>query len=143
MRVGVEQRHGDRLRAGERDLLHERARAGAIERPLGSLGAGALGRGEAKLRGHERRWAGGAQVVELGAVLARELDHVGEALCGDQGGAGGAILEQRVRGDGHAVGEALDHPRLRAGAREHQADRVEHADRLLGWGGGDLGGVQR
>ena len=45
------------------------------------------------------------EVVEGGAVLARELDQVAEALGRDERGARAAALEQRVGGDRHPVRE--------------------------------------
>ncbi len=141
--VGVQQRHGDGLGRGARELLDERARAasGSSARS-GPSGAHALGRGEAQLARHERRGRGVAQPVEVRPVLAAELDHVGEARGGDQRGARGAALEQRVGGDGHAVREALDvvcvaRRRGRAPARTASST----ADGLLGGRRGDLGGV--
>jgi hypothetical protein len=51
--------------------------------------------------------SGGGQVVELRPVLAADLDHVAEALGGDQRGARPGPLEQGVGGHRHAVGEGL------------------------------------
>src|SRR3712207_8585923 len=47
------------------------------------------------------------EVVEGGAVLARDLQHVPEALRRDQGHPRAAALEQGVRRDGHAVGQGI------------------------------------
>ena len=51
-------------------------------------------------------------LYRCGPRLASELDHVGEAVGRDQRGARRAALQQRVRRDGHPVGEALDLARL-------------------------------
>jgi hypothetical protein len=44
-------------------------------------------------------------VVEAEAILARDVEEVGEAAGRDERGAGAAALEQRVGADGHPVGE--------------------------------------
>ena len=46
--------------------------------------------------------------VQVGAVLAPQLEHVAEALGGDQAGACAGALQERVRAHGHAVAEARD-----------------------------------
>ncbi len=139
--VGVQQRHGDRFGLGVGDALHERARGVGVELAQRAVRSHALGRGEAQLGGDERHGRRVAQAVEMRARLARELDHVGEAVGGDERRARGAPLQQRVGGDGHAVREALHVGGLRAGARQHEAHGVEHGARLIAGRGGDLGGV--
>ena len=83
------------------------AAASAVELAQRAVRGHPLGCAEAQLVGHERGRPRRAQPVELGAVLAPERDDVGEALGGDERGPGAAPLEQRVGGDGHAVGERL------------------------------------
>jgi hypothetical protein len=117
------------------------ARGVGVERAQRAVGPGALWHGEAQLGGHERRGGGLAQAVEVRPVLAGELDDVCEAVGGEQRGARGGALEQRVGGDGHAVGEARDVTRVRDAVREHLAHGVEHGEGLIGGRGGDLGGV--
>ena len=61
--------------------------------------------GEAQPARDEGRRAVLGQVVEGGAVLAGYLQHVPEALGGDEGRAGAAALQQGVGRHGHPVGE--------------------------------------
>ncbi len=141
MRVGMQQRDGDGLGLGCGNLAHERARSVGVELAQRPVGCHALGRCEAQLGGHERGGRRVAQAIQVRARLARELEHVGEAVGGDQRGACGMPLQQRVGGDGHAVREAAHIRRLRACALEHQRDGVEHGRGLLSGRGGDLRGV--
>ena len=60
------------------------------------------------------RGFGAAGVVEARAVLAADLEQIGEATGRDQRGARAALLEQGVGADRHAVGERLDVGRLGA-----------------------------
>ena len=139
--VGVQQRYGDGLGPRAGDLLHEGAGGACGERLQRAIGPHPLGCAEAQRGGHQRRGCCLAEPVEMRAGLAGELDDVGEAGSGDQRGARGGALEHGVGGHRHTVGEALDIARARAGAREHQLYGCEHADRLVGWRGGHLGGV--
>ena len=77
----------------------------------------------------------------MGPVLAGELDHVGEAGRGEQRGACGAPLQQRVGGHRHAMREVLDVLRACAGQREHRPHRLEHRQGLRGGRRGNLGCV--
>ena len=139
--VGVQQRDGDCLGPSVGDALHERSRGAGIERAQNAVGGDPLGRGEAQLGGDERSGSGVAQPVEVRARLAAELDHVGEAVGGDQRGARRLPLQQGVGRDGHAVGEAAHVAGLRAGPLQHERDGLQHADGLLAGGRGHLGGV--
>ena len=127
MAIGVQQHDGDRLGLARRHLLGERARGVLVERAQRPVGAHALGRPEAQLGRDERRGVRGAQPVEVGARLAAQLDHVGEARGGDQRGARAAALEQGVRGDGHPVREDLHLARVTARERQRGIDRAHHA----------------
>ena len=113
------------------------------ERVHDALGAGALPGGEAELVGHQRERLRRAQPVEVGAVLASDLEHVGEALGGDQRRARAALLEQRVGAHGHPVGEGLDLAGTGARPLQGRLDRGEHAPRLVVRRGGRLRRVQR
>ena len=137
--VGVQQRHGHGFGARTREISHELFGGARLERALDTLGPDALGRAEAQLVGRERRRGRAAQLVQARARLAGELEHVGEALGGDQCSAGGAALEQRVGCDCHAVREQLDVPGVGAGALEHEAHGSEHPHGLLVRGRGYLG----
>ena len=101
------------------------------ERLDDALGPDPLGRLEAQLRLDQRRRLRGAEPVEVGPVLAADLEQVGEAAGGDQRRAGAAFLEQRVGADGHPVGEGLDRAGLGAGPPQHLLDRGDHRDRLV------------
>ena len=123
MRVGVQEHHRDRLgrcslAGAPREPLDQPARRLGVERPEGALRGHALRRAEAQLRRGQRRRGRDAQVVEFGAVLAAELDEVGEALGRHERRARPAPLEQRVGRDGHAVREALHLTRMGPGASQ-------------------------
>lgn len=82
----------------------------------------ALGHFVAAFGGHERGWARGHQVVEGGAGLAADGEHVGEPVSRHQGRAGAAPLQQGVGGGGGAV----DKGRTRGGTQ-----RIEAGDHRL------------
>ena len=129
--VGVKQRHGHRLRLCARDLRRQGARSGGLQRAQGTVGTHPLGRPEAQLARHQRLGGRRAKVIQASARLAAELDHIGEASGRDESRARGAALEQRVRGHGHAVREALHLPRARAATGQDQAHRLQHGGPLL------------
>ena len=114
------------------------ASACLVELAEHSVRAGALGHGHPQVGRHERRGMGGAEPVELGARLAAQLLDVGEPLGGEQRGARHAPLEQRVRGHGHPVHEALDVPGPGAGPLERLGHRAQHALGLVVRRGGRL-----
>ena len=141
--VGEEQADRDRLGAAASRSSRPAARA----RPSPSGSSDALGPDplvglEAQLGLDQRRRLRGAEAVEVGAVLAADLEQVGEAAGGDQRRAGAAFLEQRVGPDRHPVGEDLDRRRRSAPARASTASiaLITPADSLAGRGR-DLGGV--
>ena len=140
--VGEQQADGHRLGvAGPREGRHP-IQLSLRERLDHALGAGALPGREAELVGHQRGRLRRAEPIEVGAVLASDLEQVGEALGGDQGRARAALLEQGIGAHGHAVGERLD--LVRAGARplQRRLDRGEHPPRLVVRGGRRLRRVQ-
>ena len=139
--VGVQQR--DRNGFGPRggDLAHELSCGVGVELAQEAVGRHALARAKAQLGGHERGRLRVAQAVQVRTRLAAELDHVGEAVGGDQRGARRRALQQRVGRDGHAVREAAHVLGLGAGAREHERDGLQHAFGLATGRRGDLGGV--
>jgi hypothetical protein len=59
--------------------------------------------------------------------LRADGEHVAEALVGDQGGAGQAALDDRVGGDGGAVGQVADVGGLGAGPLQQLAQAVHEA----------------
>ena len=104
-----------------------------VERAKHALRTDALGDSEAALQRHERLGVVLAEPVEVRSGLAAEVEEVLEALGRDEGRARALALEQRVRGDGRPVREALE----LAGA--DRAGRGEHG-LLLARGGRDLRG---
>ena len=72
-----------------------------------------------------------AGVVEARAVLAADLEEIGEATGRDQRGARAALLQQGVGADRHAVGERLDVDRLGLGAAQHLLHGGDHPARLI------------
>ena len=57
----------------------------------------------AQVRRRQRIGADLVEIVEMGAVLAADLDDIDEAGCGEQGGTRAAPLQQGVGGDGRSV----------------------------------------
>ena len=106
------------------------------------VGADALGRLQAQLRGDEGRGPPAAGVVEAGPALAPDVQQVGEAAGGDQGGAGASLLQQRVGPDRHPVRESLDRGRVRPSRGQHGLGRGDHAAGLVPRRGRDLRRVQ-
>ena len=88
------------------------------------------------------RGFGSARVVEARPVLPADLEEVGEPSRRDQRGAGAALLKQRVRPHGHAVGEGLDAGRLGARPSQHLLDRGDHAAGLVLGRARNLGRVE-
>ena len=134
-RVAPGEQQADRDRLRRRAARARPRRAAAASASSGSQHAARadpLGGAEAQLRRRERRRARGAQAVELRPVLAGELEEVGEALGRDERRARAVALEQRVRRDGHPVGERADvAPARRPRRSQDRRDRREHAARLV------------
>ena len=110
--VGEEQADRDRLGAALADQRGE-ARRLASGRAARSTPSGPIRSAASKRSSRSTSGAGfgRAEPVEVGAVLAGDLEQVGEAAGRDQRRAGAAFLEQRVGADGHPVGEGLDRRR--------------------------------
>ena len=105
----VEEGHGDRLHAG----CLQRACGGA--HPLSRRAAcrscrrgDALGDLEAQVARHQGQRLVGLQVVEVGPLLAADLQQVAEALGGDQPRLHAAMLDQRIGRHRRAVAEIDD-----------------------------------
>ena len=90
--------------------LAARPRPSGSTTPSGPIRSAASKRSSAL---DQRRRLRRAEPVELGPVLAADLEQVGEAAGGDQRRAGAAFLEQGVGADRHPVGEGLDLVRAR------------------------------
>ena len=91
----------------------------------------------------QRGRLGRAEAIELRAVLAGDVEQVGEPAGRDQRRAGAALLEQRVGADGHPVGEASYPVRARPGPLQGRVDRLQHPHRLVLGRRRRLRGVQR
>ena len=138
--VGVEQRDRHRLGPGLSDPVCELSCSFGRELFERAIRGHALGGAEAEILRRERRRPGGAQAVELRAILAPESDQVREPVGGHERGGGAAPLEQRVGRDRHPVRELLDLVRVRARLGERRLDRGEHALGLIVGGGRRLRG---
>ena len=103
-----QQAHRDGLDVGLAQRLDRLGDAVVVERLDLAVRAHPLAHGEAQVARHERLGTALGEVVEGGAVLARELDQIAEALRRDERGARAAALEQRVGGDRHPVRERRD-----------------------------------
>ena len=126
VRVGVEETDSDGLHTRAAHALDEACELGSggtlgdLERASGRR-VGALSHLEAPPTVNEGCGLGGVESVELGAVLAADLDEVAEALVRDEGGGGDVAGEHRVQAHGGAVDE-LDPGRVPEGAEagEHR-----------------------
>ncbi len=135
--VGVQQAHGHRLDARVLHRLDGGGQGLGVDRPGLALGRDPLRDHDPPLPRHQGRRPVLGQVVQRGPVLAADLDHVPEALGGDQRGGRAAPLEQGVRGHGGAVGDRLDRRAVELG----RLDRREHPDRLVAGRRGHLRGA--
>ena len=131
VKVGKEEADGHRLRAGGGDLLGEPGHLVVREALDDPLGPGPLGDLEAQLGVDQRPRLRLAEAVEVGAILAPDLDQVGEAPRRNEGGAGAALFEQRVGAHGHAVGEDLHVVGPGSGPVEHLAHGREDPGGLI------------
>ena len=104
-----------------------------VERAKHPLRTDPLGDSEAALQRHQRLGVVLAEPIEMRSRLPAEVEEVLEPLCRDEGRPRALALEQRVRGDGRPVREALEV----AGA--DRAGRGEHG-LLLARGGRHLRG---
>ena len=105
MQEGEEEAHGDRLDPGRADRLDRGRERALVERHEHAVGPHALAHGEPELARDERRRVVRGEVVERGARLAADLDHVAEALGRHERGPRPAPLEQGVRRDRRPVRE--------------------------------------
>ena len=83
-----------------------------------------VGRGEGG--GAVLAWA-----VEARAVLAGDLEQVGEPSGGDERRPGPAAFKQRVGPDRHPVREVIDRAGLGLGRVQHRTDGCNHSRRLI------------
>ena len=95
-----------------------------VEHPLADL--------EGELARNEGRRSLREPVVELGAILAGDLEDVAEALGDEEGAPDPAPFEEGIRRDGRAVHEEGDVLRPEAGLADDLADPLLHARGLVG-----------
>ena len=93
---------------------------------------------EAEIARHEWPRLLEVDVVEVRPDLAADLQHVAEALGGDERGPWGLALDQGVGGDGGAVDEVGDGVRRDVALGENAFDRVQEAPGRIRRSGGDL-----
>ena len=133
IRVGMEQADGqcrDALGARGLDrgpgavLVQRGQHLAGVEHPLVDL--------ERQLAWHERRGALREPVVELGPILAADLEDVAEAARDQEAAANALALQERVRRDGRPMDEELDVGGGPPGSADDLDDPLLHADRLVG-----------
>ena len=107
--IGVDQRHRHRLDVELGEALGDAAHRGFVQRPPhGAVHVHALGHREAQLARHQRPRLDDVDVVLVEAALVRDLDHVAEAVGGDERGARALALDDGVGGERGAVHEHAD-----------------------------------
>ena len=133
VRVGVEETDSDGLHTRAAHALDEACELGSggtlgdLERASGRR-VGALSHLEAPPTVNEGCGLGGVEGVELGAVLATDLDEVAEALVRDEGGGGDGASEHRVQAHGGSVDE------FDPGRTSERLEAGEHSLRWILWG---------
>ena len=143
-RIGerVDQAHRDRL-----DLLGQQRVDGAfgvggVERTLDAATVvDALVDHLAQIALDQRRRLGPGEVVELRHPQGADLQHVAEALGGDQPDARALVLQDGVGGDRGAVANLLDRGAAQAGLGENLAQAVDDRLRVVVDARRDLLGV--
>ena len=104
--VGVEQGDGHGVRAALFHQGRERLQHGRVQRlNLFTTGTESAGHTQAVVPRHQGWWPVPHQRVELGPVLAPDLDDVLEALVGDEDDARTPALQKCVGGHGGSVKE--------------------------------------
>ena len=134
--IGVHEEDRDRLDASLLQRLRKRRQRRDIERGYDlALASDAFRYLETQRARDQRLVAAVMQVEWIGPVAARDLQHVAEALGGDERGLGALALDQRVDDQrGAVIDEA------RGGRIEfYLAEAVEDADNQVFVGGRALG----
>ncbi len=143
--IGVQQDHGDRIEAGGADGFRGRLDRGLVQRRgLRSVDADPARHLEdvAGLHG-TFRLDPGEEVGRPRDFGPADFQHMAEALCRDQAGAGALALQDRVGNDGRTVQDGRDFRRAGAGPVQHLVHAAEEA---VGGGArhrGRLGDVER
>ena len=136
--VGEEQADRDGLGSAARELARPAGRPPpSASASITPSGADPLGGLEAQLVGDQGLRLGRAGAVEARAVLAADLEQVGEPPGRDQRGARAALLEQGVGAHGHPVGEAPRRRRRRR--RRARAPPRPRRSRPRDWSSGVVG----
>ena len=132
LRVEKRKQEADRdgLHLGPPQLLHHIGQPRLVERHRLAVRLDALTDREAEPARDERLGRPLRQVVERRPGLPRNLDHVTEALGGEESRPRAAPLEERVRRDRRPVRDRADQRRLDPRRR----DRRHHAYGLVGCG---------
>ena len=144
--IGVEVREekADRDGLGARvtDRPHDPVHLAVVERIDLALRADPLPGAEAQIARDQRDRLGGTEPVKVGPVLARDLEHVREALGRHERGSGSTLGQQRVGADRHPVGEDLHVRGIGADPFEHRLHCGKHPARHVVRRRWRLGGVQ-
>src|SRR6185295_20423622 len=96
---------------------------------------GALAKSETEFVRHQRGRLWRAEPIEVGAILASNLEQVGEALGGDQSRARATLLQQGIGAHRHAMGKRLDLLRAAISPPKRLIHRGKHAPGLVLGGG--------
>jgi hypothetical protein len=127
--VGVQQGDGDGLGVMPADRVQRRQDGGSLQRGFdAAIGADALHNAQTAVARDQRRLVMRLQAVDVAPGVAPDLEHVAEALGGDQHAARQLALQHRVGGDGGAVQQEPDvgqsEPEAAGGFGDacHQAD---------------------
>ena len=105
----VEEGHGDGLHVRRFQGTGGGAHPRLVERHVDLAGvAQALGHLQPEIAGHQGQRLVGLDVVEIGSLLAADLEQVAEAIGGHQAGLYAAMLDQRVGRNRGAVAEVDD-----------------------------------
>ena len=127
------------MQEGDRDALdlqlsqfrRERAHGCFVQREANrAVRVDALGHGEAQAAGRQRLRLVDAEIVLVVAALGRDIEHVAEAIGGDQRGLGAAPLDDGVGRKRGAMNEDVDVADMGTRVSENETHPVEH--RLLG-----------
>ena len=100
-----------------------------------------FGYAEAEVARDQRRRLLKLQVVERWPCLAGDLQHVPEAIRGDEAGPSDLPFDDRICGHGGTVYDVGHILRGQAGLMQHAPDSFQEANGRVCWGGRDLADV--
>ena len=133
-RIGerVDQADRDRLDVLGEQRVDDALGIGGIERAFDiALVVDALVHDLAQIALDQRQRLGPGQVVEPRHPQGADLQHVAEALGGDQADARALALEDRVRRDGGAVADFLDRGARQSGLGKQLGEAVDDGARIV------------